>query len=235
MSRTVLALLAASFVFPATASDLLGGESLSASVDTSAHSYDLIDSNSDSDMMAATSFAGLPIAVSSVADSQAGPGSGSASLSGTRFLNGVTATGFTVASASANSDGGSDGSAVSEFLFSFTLGSSADYVLDWEFAGGGLLVTGFSELSLVGPGNVELFAQDHGTFGTISGQALGTLGSGTYTLHAISMSFATGSGSGSEGADASFNIGFSVVPAPGAAALFGMAGVMGVRRRRFVA
>ena len=232
MSRIVIASILAATAFPAMGFDLLGSDAMSGRVQTDAYSYDLDVSNSDNDLLTASLFTQLPMAVASAADSQGGPGSANASLSGSRVMNGVLASGSTVASASGFSDGGSGASGVSEFEFSFTLSGDADFVLDWEFMGGGLLVTGVSEVSLVGPGNAVIFFQDHGTFGTISGQASGMLGAGAYTLHAMSMSSASGGASGGEGADASFSIGFSVVPAPGAGALLGLAGVIGVRRRR---
>ncbi|MCW5768062.1 MAG: hypothetical protein KIT19_05220 [Phycisphaeraceae bacterium] len=231
MPRAILALACSTLTMPAIAADLLSSESLSGMVQTSAFSFDFDASNSDTDGLTAMLFAEMPLAVSSLADSTAGTGSGSAVLQSLRAMNAVEAHGSALASAFSTSDGGSGSDAIVQFSFAFVLGSGADYGLDWELAAGGVLVPGTAMITLSGPGGL-VFSQPMHTFGSMSGTASGTLPAGAYVLYAMAQASASAGASGADGNDASFGLVFSVVPAPGALGLLSLSMLAAPRRRR---
>lgn len=231
MTRSLMLALVAGAAFPALAADFFASETLNAIVETDAQSFDFDFSDLDADSASATSFASLPISVSSFADTPGGgPASSNANVAGVRSLNMVTASGMTVSSAFAASDGSTGAIGLVEFVFAFTLNPSVDFVLDWEMNSGGNLLIGPAEVSLVGPGG-DVFRQGFDGPGTLDGQAVGTLAAGSYTLRAVAQSSASGGGGSSGDSDSSFAIEFSVVPAPASLAMLGLGG-LAIRRRR---
>ncbi|MBX3362839.1 MAG: hypothetical protein KF912_04485 [Phycisphaeraceae bacterium] len=231
MPRAVLALACSTLTMPALAADLFSSESLGGMVQTIAFSFDLDTTSSDADGLTATIFAEMPLAVSSLADTTAGTGSGSATLQSFRAMNSVEAHGSALASAFSTSDGGAGSDAIVQFSFAFVLTAGADYALDWDLASGGMLVPGTAMITLSGPGGL-VFSQPMDTFGSMSGTASGTLPSGAYTLYAMAQASASAGASGADGNDASFGLVFSVVPAPGALGLLSLSMLAAPRRRR---
>lgn len=231
MPRTILALACSTLTMPALAADLFSSESLGGMVHTTAFSFDLDTSNSDTDGLTAMLFSEMPLAVSSLADTTAGTGSGSAMLQSLRAMNSVEAHGSALASAFSTSDGGSGSDAIVQFSFAFVLASGADYTLDWDLASGGVLVPGAAMITLSGPGGL-VFSQPIDTFGSMSGTASGTLPVGAYVLYSMAQAGASAGASGADGSDASFGLVFSVVPAPGALGPLSMLMLAALRRRR---
>tara|TARA_B100000579_G_C22526167_1_gene708530 strand:- start:211 stop:687 length:477 start_codon:yes stop_codon:yes gene_type:complete len=114
------------------------------------------------------------------------------------------------------------------------ISSGGSTVASMFVSGGQLYYSGVNSLSLVANSASSAFGTVYGTLdlaaGTYNVQMQDTYGDGwAWDSYAGFLSIGSGSGTVSS-ASASFN--FTVVPAPGALALLGLAGLAGTRRRK---
>lgn len=193
---------------------------------------DEFDADTDSDT--AIDFAQFPLGVSASASNSVGSGFGEADLDATMSLNTFSATGSAYGEANGGStDSTAMGFATAVFTVTFELTQTVDYTLDWTVFADGSGNIGNADISLR-DGMTTYFSvlvEDVGF--DDSGTAVGSLGPGVYTLTAG----AGGAGFASDidfntSASGLFDLTFTVVPAPGGAALLAAGLAAAARRRR---
>ena len=187
--------------------------------------------DNDGDLVSAPDFGLFDMNIGGSAFTNAGSGSGSASQVSIIGDDSIMASGVASGAGDGGFGGSGSGFGSSNFSVTFDLMQAVDYTMSWSIGAFGIGNNGIAGVSLVGPGGTVISSEVDNS--SDDDMAMGTLMPGQYTISA----WAGGSGFGDEffissSSDGSFDLNFSVVPAPSTAALLAVGGISAIRRRR---